>query len=302
MFFVNSKLVMKYDCCCIGRSCIDYIAVVKNYPQKDTKTPLLQYQICLGGQAANSSLVLANLGVKTLLVTSLGQDKLGDMAKKWLRNVKNLKTIIIPSFKTPCAFIWTEQKTAKRTIVYEKIDKNTLYPKNIIEKSIKNSRYLLFDHQSCRDLYEISYLFSKYKIKLMMDAERDDKYMFKMLPYISYFVCSKELAKSLKLSVNKLLKKFINMGPEIVCCTLGEKGAVAIVKGENKIYYEKSYKVSPVDTTGAGDVFHAGFLYGIIKKWKIKEILKFSNRLASLSVKYIGGNNFLNSSEFKVLL
>ncbi|MCX7910261.1 MAG: carbohydrate kinase family protein [Endomicrobia bacterium] len=295
---------MKYDCCCIGRSCIDYIAVVKNYPQKDTKTPLLQYQICLGGQAANSSLVLANLGVKTLLVTSLGQDKLGDMAKKWLRNVKNLKTIYIAlkNLKTPSAFIWAEKKSGKRTIVYEKIYQNITYPADIIEKSIKNSSFVLFDHQSCKDIYEISYLFSKYKIKLMMDAERKDNYMFKMLPHINFFVCSKELAKSLKMPVKKLLKKFINMGPEIVCCTLGEKGAVAIVKGENKIYYEKSYKVSPVDTTGAGDVFHAGFLYGIIKKWKIKEILKFSNRLASLSVKYIGGNNFLNSSEFKVLL
>ncbi|MEN3013874.1 MAG: carbohydrate kinase family protein [Endomicrobiia bacterium] len=284
---------MKYDCCCIGRTCVDYIALVEKYPEKDTKIPLLNYKICIGGQAANASLVLAKLGLKTLLVSPLGKDSLGEFVKKSLKNIKNLHTVFIPSNNTPCAFIWTEKKTSKRTIVYEKIERGMVYMLNIIEKSIKNSKYLLFDHQSCKDLYQNSNLFYKYRVKIMMDAERKDKYMFKMLPYINYFVCSKELADSLGLEVKQLLKEFIKKGPEIVCCTLGKDGAVAMVKGENKIYYEKGYKVNSIDTTGAGDVFHAGFLYGVAKGWKISQILKFSNKLAAFSTKTIGGSSFL---------
>ncbi len=294
----------KYDCSCIGRSCIDYIALVERYPQKDTKTQLIEYKICLGGQATNTSIVLSSLGIKTLLITTVGNDENSKLVKKFLSQYKNLKTYFITNknIKTPCAFIWTEKLTAKRTIVYEKIQikSDCLYPPKILKRFIKQSKYVIFDHQSSKYVYKVKEYFKKYNTKLMMDAERYDKYMFKMLKYINFFVCSSELAKSLKININQLLKKFIVCGPEIVCCTLGENGAVAICKDNpNKIYYSKPPKVKPIDTTGAGDVFHAGFMYGIIKGWKLEKILSFANKIAALSTKYIGGNTFLNFEKFR---
>ncbi|MDI7261259.1 MAG: PfkB family carbohydrate kinase, partial [Thermodesulfobacteriota bacterium] len=44
-----------------------------------------------------------------------------------------------------------------------------------------------------------------------------------------------------------------------------------------------------VDTTGAGDVFHAGFIYGLLQHWEIEEILRFSNAVAALKCRDIGG-------------
>ncbi|MFN3550255.1 MAG: hypothetical protein ACK4WJ_00350 [Endomicrobiia bacterium] len=62
--------------------------------------------------------------------------------------------------------------------------------------------------------------------------------MFKLLPYINYFIFSEELVKILNSKVKILMRKFINLGPEIVCCTLGENGAIAICKtNKNKFYY-----------------------------------------------------------------
>jgi len=287
-----------YDCTCIGRSCVDYIALVKNYPKKDTKTQLLDYKICLGGQAANTSVVLSHLGVKTLLITTIGKDKNSKLIKKFLSEHRNLKKyfIVNKDIKTPSAFIWTELSSGKRTIVYEKINiKNkSLYPPETLEKFIKQSKYVIFDHQSSKDLYKVKDNFIKYNTKLMMDAERNDLYMFKILKYINYFVCSSELAKNLNLKVEQLLKKFISLGPEIVCCTLGENGAVVVLKeNPKKFYYSKPKKVNTVDTTGAGDVFHAGFMYGIIKNWRIEKILSFANKLAAFSTTKIGGSEFV---------
>ncbi|MCX7956606.1 MAG: carbohydrate kinase family protein [Endomicrobia bacterium] len=142
----------------------------------------------------------------------------------------------------------------------------------------------------------------KNKVKIMMDAEREDPYMFKLLKYINYLIFSKEIVKFLKLNVKQLLRKFIKLGPEIVCCTLGEEGAVAMVKDSDKIYYSKAIKIKPVDTTGAGDVSHAGFMYGIINQWRIQDILSFSNKLAGLSTKYIGGSSFISKTKLKNLL
>lgn len=290
-----------YDCTVIGRSCIDYIVLTKEYPQINTKNPLVEYKICLGGQGANSASVLSYLGLKTLLITPIGNDQNGKLIKNFLSKYKNLNLLISQkNIKTPCAFIWTELKTAKRTILYEKINYSKLYPKNIIEEGFKKSKYILFDHQASKDIYYSKDLIKKHKVNLMMDAERNDKYMFKLLSYINYFIFSEELAKILNLKVKLILKKFINLGPEIVCCTLGEKGAIAICNdNKNKFYYSKGIKVKPKDTTGAGDVFHSAFMYGIIKGLKITEILNFANKLAGLSTKYIGGNEFIKTIKFR---
>lgn len=291
-----------YDCAVIGRTCIDYIAIVKKYPQKNTKIPLLEYKICLGGQAANSAVVLANLGVKTLLVTPIGEDNHGKLSKKLLSPHKNLELIVSnKNIKTPCAFIWTEKSTAERTIVYEKIKSDTLilYPKNILEKVIRNTNYILFDHQSSKDISKVIHEILKNNVNLMMDAERSDPYMFKLLKHIKYLIFSKEIVKFLDLNVKQLLKKFIKLGPEIVCCTLGKDGCIAMTKGSNKIYTAKAIKVKPVDTTGAGDVFHAGFMYGIIQGWSIEKILSFANKIAGVSTKHIGGSSFVFCEDLK---
>ncbi|MCS7151965.1 MAG: carbohydrate kinase family protein [Endomicrobia bacterium] len=285
-----------YECAVVGRTCIDFIAIVEKYPKKNTKVPLIKYDICLGGQAANAAVVPSELGVKTVLLSYVGNDEYGKLAKKFLSKHKNLDVILNKSSYTPCAFIWTEKQTAERTIVYQKIESDTLYFKNLIKKISSKTKYILFDHQSSKSIFNAILEIRKNKVKIMMDAEREDPYMFKLLKYINYLIFSKEIVKFLKINVKQLLRKFIKLGPEIVCCTLGEEGAIAMVKDSDKIYYSKAIKVKPVDTTGAGDVFHAGFMYGIIKQWRIQDILSFSNKLAGLSTKYIGGSSFVHSA------
>jgi|GEM_PF-4035899 len=80
----------KYDCSCIGRLCIDYLALVEKYPEVDTKTPILEYKTCLGGQATTSSIVLSHLGVKTLLLTTAGKDENFILQKNLLKNLSYL--------------------------------------------------------------------------------------------------------------------------------------------------------------------------------------------------------------------
>jgi sugar/nucleoside kinase (ribokinase family) len=72
-----------------------------------------------------------------------------------------------------------------------------------------------------------------------------------------------------------------------VCATLGQEGALALVDGE--ILHVKGFNIRAVDTTGAGDVFHAGFIYGLLQNWEVKEILRFANATAALKCSNLGG-------------
>ncbi|MCX7956607.1 MAG: carbohydrate kinase family protein [Endomicrobia bacterium] len=154
-----------YECAVVGRTCIDFITIVEKYPKKNTKVPLIEYDICLGGQAANAAVVLSELGVKTVLLSYVGNDEYGKLAKKFLSKHRNLDVILNKSSYTPCAFIWTEKETAERTIVYQKIESNTLYFKNLIKKYLQkpNTSFLTTKVQN---LFLMQYLkFVKTKLK-----------------------------------------------------------------------------------------------------------------------------------------
>jgi sugar/nucleoside kinase (ribokinase family) len=68
-----------------------------------------------------------------------------------------------------------------------------------------------------------------------------------------------------------------------------------LVNGE--IVTVKGFEVNVVDTTGAGDVFHGGFIYGLLRNWEVAEILKFANAVAALKCRDIGGRKGIPSLE-----
>ena len=69
---------------------------------------------------------------------------------------------------------------------------------------------------------------------------------------------------------------------------LGRKGSLAIQNGER--YFVPAYSVQAVDTTGAGDSFNAGFVYGYLQGLPMEECLRCGNGCGALSVTKLGGN------------
>ncbi len=85
----------------------------------------------------------------------------------------------------------------------------------------------------------------------------------------------------------KALIEMQGQTPGFLCATLGREGTIAFVDGE--IVYAKGFEVNAIDTTGAGDVFHAGFIYGLLQNWEVGEILRFANGAAALKCRELGG-------------
>jgi len=85
-------------------------------------------------------------------------------------------------------------------------------------------------------------------------------------------------------------KKLMRMGPDIVVCTMGRKGA-AIVTAEGTIRIP-SEKVKPVDKTGAGDVFAASFIAGMLRKWDLEECGRFAAMASARSIAEYGRDGY----------
>ncbi|MDI6811554.1 MAG: PfkB family carbohydrate kinase, partial [archaeon] len=79
----------------------------------------------------------------------------------------------------------------------------------------------------------------------------------------------------------------LNKGARIVCVTLGERGCyVASSTGASHLI--DAYPTNVVDTTGAGDAFAAGFLYGLLHEKSLHESGKIGNLVASFCIREYG--------------
>ena len=69
--------------------------------------------------------------------------------------------------------------------------------------------------------------------------------------------------------------------------TIGEEGSVGMENDET--YIVPATAVQAVDTTGAGDVYHGAFIYGMLKGWELRERMRFANAAAALKCRSLGG-------------
>ncbi len=126
----------------------------------------------------------------------------------------------------------------------------------------------------------------------MLDAGSLRKGMLELIPLCNYVVCSEEFARQL-ISTDepsfpeKALTHIKSLGVKTATVTLGDRGS--ITSSGNEIFHTPAFSIKAVDTTGAGDVFHGGYIYGLLRKWKINDVVRFASAFAALKCRMPGG-------------
>ncbi len=87
------------------------------------------------------------------------------------------------------------------------------------------------------------------------------------------------------------VEKVMALGPQLVVVTKGSEGATAFTRDNQ--YSVGAYHVQAEDTTGAGDCFHAAFLFGVLSGWDLQRCLNFAGAAAAISIQSIGARNGL---------
>ena len=127
-----------------------------------------------------------------------------------------------------------------------------------------------------------------------LDVFRDELRF--LLPLVDYPVLSLGILEGLDGSNDPLIALpniQAKYGCKLACTTMGERGALAW-DGQH-FYYAPAYRVAVVDTTGAGDLFHAGFAYGLLKGWDTQRILEFGCAAAGLNCTAHGARGGIGS-------
>ncbi len=275
----------------LGQCSLDYLALVKGYPIENAKEEVLDLCVQGGGPVATALVTLSRLGAKTRFVGVVSNDPVGAEIKKGLKaegvDLAGLKTVNGGASQT--AFIIVNAATAARTILWRRPTVAALSGRDVKERFIKDSRMLLLDGLMVEASLKAAAIARKYRIPVMLDAGRVRPGMIKLAAMSDYVVASKEFAQGLSSTPSMALKTLAGFGAAAATVTLGERGSVTAADGET--FRTPAFKVKAVDTTGAGDVFHGAYIFGILSGWEMRRTVDFAGAVAALKCRAIGGRS-----------
>ena len=281
------------DVLVIGRSCLDYIAVVDQFPMENQKVPLTFHLTEGGGQGGTAACCISTLGGRAAYVGKLGDDPEGrtclDRLKKFGVSCEFID--IVKGGKTPVAYALITRATGDRTIVYEPNRLPKLELNDTLIQLMDQAQVVLIDP-------EVTYLGREIKslkgeaIKLVYDCERWRDGLEDIFEVADYVVPSADFldAPELKLGNTPLKEKILRLSRRVhgnLIVTHGENGAYYLT--DNHLYHIAVPAVEAVDTIGAGDNFHAAFALAMAKGFDLQRAVSFSVAVASLSCREYGG-------------
>ena len=290
---------LKLDCIGIGLCTIDRLMLLRNYPAIDVKTEALASRLCGGGPIPNALFTLSKLGGKAAFCGKAGDDEDGMLIKRELESagVDVSSMILSQGERTPNAHIWVDAQTGSRNVVLDKTGIASLSTADLPFEKIKETKYLLFDGRDTEAQLEAASYAKKCGAKVALDLGSPRQNTKRLLENSDILICSEKFARAFTeySDPKSSAEKFLKLNIETALITLGERGCVwANAEGSG---YSQAYKVEVVDTTGAGDVFHGAFMHGLIRGWKLEEIVDFSQAAAAIACTVLGGRGAIESEE-----
>ena len=281
----------------IGQCSWDYLAVVDSFPATDTKKEVLRWEEQGGGPVATALVTLSRLGLPCRFHGVVGDDDAGGKIHQSLakENIDVSGLLQRDGAQSQKAFITIEETRGTRTIFWKRPSGEELTAGELGVYFLDKSDFVLLDGLMKDVSLYAAERATHLNIPVMLDAGRVREGMLDIAARCDYVVASEEFAKELGWNNNPkhFQQKVHELGFRVTTITLEDRGSVTFLGDE--IVEVPAFKVEVADTTGAGDVFHGGYIYGLSQGWNIRECVRFASAVAALKCREIGGRSGIPS-------
>ena len=275
----------------LGQCAWDYIGQIKNHPSVDTKCEMSSMVMQGGGPVATALVALSRWGHSCAFCGVVGDDLFGRQIVDSLidENVNTNPVITRKGYNSQFAFIAAEKTAGKRTIFWRRPTGEPVMPEELEYNQIRTARVFHTDGLFPAASIAAAHVAKKTGTMVVTDAGTLRDGMLELAKYSDYFIVSEIFAQAFIGGNNprKACKELKRICPGIVGVTLGSKGY--LVLNHNEWIERPAYQVDSQDTTGCGDLFHAGITLGALKGWDLEKTLDFSAWAAAEVSKKLGG-------------
>lgn len=283
-----------FDAVGFGLNAVDHLIVVPEYPAFDTKVRFTEYERSAGGQTATAMVALQRLGLKTAYAGRFGSDEDGRFGSQSLAyegvNLDYAETI--ESADNQVAFIIIDARSGERTIIWDRDERLSYRADEAPIELAARGRVLHLDAHDPPACVAMARAARSGGTIVTADIDNIYHGLLELLPLIDVLITSAEFPHRLTGIADmraSLIKTHARFGCPVVGATLGARGA--IIYGEGQFLESPAFAVPGGcrDTTGAGDAFHAGFIYGLLGQENLETCMKFGNAVAALKCRSLGG-------------
>jgi sugar/nucleoside kinase (ribokinase family) len=280
----------EFDVVGMGLNAVDHICVIPRFPRYEEKLKMSDFIRAGGGQVASALVACSRWGLRTKYVGKIGGDEMGDFSYSTLANegVDLSDVVRVEGALNQFAFILVDARTGERTIIWRRDEGLEIRPDEVPADAVKQGRFLLVDGHDAPAAARAASEASRAGVRVVVDAETVKAGTQDLVENAQFVVCSQEFPHAFtgEKDIESALEKIRDAGPACVVSTLGKDGALGL--SQAGFTRSRGFRVDCVDSTGAGDVFHGAFIYGLSAGWEFNRILDFSNAAAALNCTVIG--------------
>jgi len=275
-----------------GHICIDYINVLDPYPERGRKGTVVESLVVGGGPVPNASAALAMWGASTRFCGRVGAGWEGNLVIRRLmdRGVDCRWIEVDLESETARAHIWIDKKDGARTVALDLSRYRWMTADSLDERLCSACRVFLSDGRMADATIKGLATARANGITTVFDVGTPRGRLDEMFPLVDYALISNELARTYAPGATPMqfAEWIVRQGAKVGVVTAGETGTYWTDGTDSG--FCPAFKVTPIiDTTGAGDIFHAGFIWGLLKGWAMDRSLRFASAAGGLACCKLSG-------------
>jgi sugar/nucleoside kinase (ribokinase family) len=260
---------------------MDYLITVRSMPPPGGKADAEGLCVQGGGPVPNALIALSRLGVKTALIAAVGDDLTGDLIRRETERESIRSYFIIKKGRSSdSAYGFVEAESGRRTIALCR--KISINARDLVLSRYPLPRAVHLDGRDLEACIKLARWGRKAGARIMFDIGSIRNDVSPIFPLVDHLVVSDVYALGFtgKRSVKRAIKSLAGYCPGSIVVTEGIEGATGFEDGV--FYRHAAFRIKAVDTTGAGDSFHAGYLYGHLKGFDMTQRLRYGCAVAAL--------------------
>ncbi len=275
----------------LGQACVDFLGTLPRFPEEDGKAELAALHTRCGGPASTAMVTLARLKVQAAFLGSVSDDPFGlqilDNLKAARVDITGVK--VTPGGTSQFAFIAITEGHGRRTVFWHRGSAPHLAPADVDLDRFPGARVLHLDGLMIDASREAASQARRRGMTVVMDAGTMRPGSRELVRQVDVLIASQTFALPLvgaAASPETAVSALHALGPGQVVVTLGDKGSLGWQA--NQFFRQPAFEVAAVDTTGAGDVYHGAYIYGLLQGWDMPGCMRFASAAAALKCRAFG--------------
>jgi sulfofructose kinase len=290
----------KVDLVGVGLNATDTVIPLSTYPARGSKTEYTTVSTLPGGQVATTVVACQHWGLRTRYIGKLGDDLAATLHREAFSHAGrdtgvDARIIIVPGAPSAQSLILVDAQ-GERTVLIRRDERLALHPADLDRDSIINARALHVDGYDTEAAILAATWAREANIPVIADLDELYPNVEALLSNVDYLIVSRDFPSrltsepDLEQALRKMQRRY---SCRLAAATLGQEGVLAF--DGHRLLHTPAFCVPVVDTTGAGDIFHAGFIYALLNDWPLDRQLEFACAAAALNCTAVGARGGIHS-------